>query len=576
MGWLTEGFDSIPDRHSTDWNAIVDRLQASSDPRVRDLLFLGFKRVRNIWAPVFIPSAALDCHLHILGSSGSGKTSLGILPLLIQLIRAAGTKKQPGPDVETSSVVVIDLKGDPSLMQSVRSEAASAGLPFKLVTNQLGLATHGFNPLGQPFLRARSVSQIASYFVQCFGLEYGAGYGQGWFTLLSQHALEEALKHFGRHARSIAELYPYLAGIKKDSIWNAAVANGLKPPTQSKIEETQALVKTVARFTNLEFLNIVPEGDNEDVINSQVDLMGVVTKPQVVYFYLDSDLGMADKIAQLAFCGISTAAAHRVKHNLGASEPQRYPRHRCTIVADEFQRMLGNNVASVFELSRGRSIRLVCAHQSLGQLKHGGVDLTAAVTQNTAMTWNFSASTPQDIESISNTSGERLELPEWNYDYVEQVLDMLNSPNGAQPNWRGTDPVRLVPRISTQDILGISADPTLSILRLATNHDPWVEKGLPIVLKSEHPITLAESRRRADMRWPSVDAYKGMIIQSSSMEQLDEKMPAAKPDSTQSETSPLGSSVSAEPPPKTSKQIEKLLEEHRQVNQIRKSKKEDK
>src|SRR5262249_10294740 len=108
----------------TTWDNAVDRLL---NPVVRDgdaskNILLG----RNYYLdyPVLLDRRILDEHGHITGGSGGGKTSLGVAPLLSQLIAS-----------EDCSVVLLALQGDPALFPAPRSEARGAGATLQWCTN---------------------------------------------------------------------------------------------------------------------------------------------------------------------------------------------------------------------------------------------------------------------------------------------------------------------------------------------------------------------------------------------------------------------------------------------------------
>ena len=69
-----------------------------------------------------LPAAdrSLRTHAHVMGGTGSGKTSLCLAPLAFQLTAHAD-----------SSLVYIDMKGDNALFWGAFVEAERAGLPFR-------------------------------------------------------------------------------------------------------------------------------------------------------------------------------------------------------------------------------------------------------------------------------------------------------------------------------------------------------------------------------------------------------------------------------------------------------------
>ena len=129
------------------WEMLSSRLRVSSDPIERDSLFMGINAADG--SPVLVPRTVFQEHAHLLGDSGSGKTSLGLAPLISQLIR-----------YRDCSVVIIDLKADDlALFEGARIEADKAGLRCRWFTNQLRQPTYGFNPLTQAHIDQLSLYQ---------------------------------------------------------------------------------------------------------------------------------------------------------------------------------------------------------------------------------------------------------------------------------------------------------------------------------------------------------------------------------------------------------------------------------
>ncbi|MBS0261574.1 MAG: hypothetical protein JSS02_06410, partial [Planctomycetes bacterium] len=139
--------------NTANWDHLVARIQNSSDPTEQNSLILGVNAADD--SPVLVPRDVFREHAHILGDSGSGKTSLGIMPLMMQLLRQG-----------TCSVIVIDLKADDQvLFETISREAAAVGrrfqslepehpgFPFRWFTTEVGRATYAFNPLRQSFLQ---------------------------------------------------------------------------------------------------------------------------------------------------------------------------------------------------------------------------------------------------------------------------------------------------------------------------------------------------------------------------------------------------------------------------------------
>jgi len=84
---------------TTPWDNRVERLLWSRDKLESEHIYMG----RSFYGdyPVLLHQNLLHAHAHILGDTGSRKTSIGIAPMLTQLIGR-----------EDSAILIIDLKGD--------------------------------------------------------------------------------------------------------------------------------------------------------------------------------------------------------------------------------------------------------------------------------------------------------------------------------------------------------------------------------------------------------------------------------------------------------------------------------
>jgi hypothetical protein len=150
-----------------------------------------------------------------LGDTGSGKTSLGLVPLITQLMRFGDC-----------SVVVVDLKADDQyLMETLRREAASlderlktaeepSSYPFRWFSTVLGRGSFGFNPLTQPVMSQLDPDQRTDILTAALGLQYGNDYGRKYFGDANYDLLNYALRENPR-IQCLAELEQVLAGAER-------------------------------------------------------------------------------------------------------------------------------------------------------------------------------------------------------------------------------------------------------------------------------------------------------------------------------------------------------------------------
>jgi hypothetical protein len=108
--WISTSFWKCRS-HRQNWNKITETLHTCDNGKFRHDIFWGVNTADN--GPVIVPSKVLREHVHFLGDSGSGKTSLGISPLLAQLMQFGD-----------ASVIVIDLKADDQTLFEVMREGA--------------------------------------------------------------------------------------------------------------------------------------------------------------------------------------------------------------------------------------------------------------------------------------------------------------------------------------------------------------------------------------------------------------------------------------------------------------------
>ena len=112
----------------TDWDGYVARLRQSRNPLERRCIWTGCSLAEGY--PILVDRKLYFEHVHVVGSTGMGKTALSLTSDLIQLIR-----NNSGEDA-AGGIVIIDCKGDPALLHTAREEAAAAGRTFKWFTNQ--------------------------------------------------------------------------------------------------------------------------------------------------------------------------------------------------------------------------------------------------------------------------------------------------------------------------------------------------------------------------------------------------------------------------------------------------------
>jgi len=445
------------------WDDLVNRVRRSGDPVEKESLLLGV----NAWddTPVIVPRDVFREHAHILGDSGSGKTSLGIASLLTQFVR-----------FRDCSVVIIDLKGDDlALFEGARIEAERAGLKFRWFTNELDKPSHIFNPLTQSHLPRLTPYQRTDVLTSALGLQYGSDYGRGFFSDANAEMLFYAMKFRSEGVSSFKELSEVL---------------GMKAPFLKMDKELKKagshLQAMITRLADCEPLNATGKGPySEEALANAIDMPDVFRTPQVLYFHLSSAIGTAStaEMARLAIYSLLTAA----KTTPAGERGQVY------LFIDEFQRIVANNLELILQQARSMNIGAILANQTLGDLKTAGVDLLPTVRANTRFRQFFAASDLAEQEEIIKTSGETTVYTSSLSRYVGSVL-------GASANLSLSETV--TPRLRVNDVLLATDHPQQSIVYIRRGKGYAQFGGMPFVMTSAFHISQAEYEERKHAAWP--------------------------------------------------------------------------
>ena len=417
---------------------------------------------------MIVPRRVFEEHAHFLGDSGAGKTTLGLAPLISQMIRA-----------RDCSVVIIDLKGDdPALFENARIEAEEADLRFRWFTNELGKATYVFNPLMQRHLAELSLYQRTDLLTASLGLQYGTDYGRGFFSDANAELLYHALRS-RPYLRSFVELSHILRQREPFRTVSA----------QLKMAGSH-LAAIVTRLGSTEALNAQPSPEFPDeLLAAAIDMREAFEKPQVIYFHLSSALGTASsaEIARMAMFSL-----------LSASKFVQGKREQVFLVVDEFQRAVSNNLELFLQTARSMNIGVILANQSLSDLKKPGVDIVSTVRTNTRYRQIFAAGEMQDLRELIFTSGETLIHGRgWN-----QTLGfMLTGPAGAITSKTTTEVVS--PRLRVNDLLLASDHPLQSVCHVRRGEGFAQYGGMPFIMESAFHISEEQYLRRKQAPWPA-------------------------------------------------------------------------
>jgi len=338
--------------------------------------FIGRDPLSQQGLPLMLHEDILHEHIHILGSTGSNKTTLGIMPLVTQILRL--TEKRP--------VIIMDLKGDTALFHTVREEAYRNNQEFVFFTLDSDKPTYRFNPfVGLNRVNA-SPNERSQPILDALGLNHGEGYGRSYFSRNHRRILLDVLREAEKKGKAITSLKDLYATIKskKKSV-----------PDQQKDE----LISALEGLFDYPQLFTTPE-EEESHAESIIQFDRVLDRCQVVYFWLPAPTQSITvrEVGKLALYSLFFAAIRRRDANL--------PHRQAHLIIDEFQQLVGDQLGLFLSQSRSYGISLLLSNQNISQLNSNDVKLWPLVTSNVRASMHFGSGDVTELELLSKVSGE--------------------------------------------------------------------------------------------------------------------------------------------------------------------------
>lgn len=474
----------------TDWQGYVSRLQHSKNPVAREHLWLGVHATEDY--PILLHRGILGEHAHLLGDSGSGKTALGMAPMLAQLISA-----------EDSAVVILDLKGDMPLFQTAQ---AGAGSRFKFFTNEVERATHAFNPFTSLASEHISLNQVCEVFLSALGLEHGEGYGRSYYSRVARNLL----------AKTIHE-YPDIASFEE-------LRDKVGKFTSSSSDEKDAF-ELIAVVESLAGVPQINHTAKDQVLDNAIDMVQVLKNREVVYFWLPAAIETASvrEIAKLALYTLFTSAYQ--------SQREQSNSPRVWVFIDEFQHVASLNFKLLLQQARSMSMGMILANQTDSDLWTKEADLKGTVQSNTRFKQIFAISNYEERESLSKASGETLYYTN-RFDADGEVTSMHE---------------HVGPRLMANDIISLSDEKDTSIAIIGRGEGYSQFGGYAFAVRCDYHITKEEYERRKGAAWPTSNA--------NTLTAHRKRMTEVGPEVENKPLSAVYILVEGEPPPEVSTKV---------------------
>ncbi|MFN0135690.1 MAG: type IV secretion system DNA-binding domain-containing protein [Phycisphaerae bacterium] len=498
-------------RNITEWDSYVQRLRESRDSLETEHVWLGVAIETD--SPVIMHRQLAAEHVHLMGSTGSNKTSVGVTQLLEQLI---------GPD---SSLLVLDLKGDMALFEAARLAAqnakdrrgASRPIRFRWITTESDRTSYVFNPLNQSYMRRLPTLERTQILARAVGLEHGEGYGRGHFSSQNRNAL---LKLFAAcpDVDSFRKLHE--EGRRQKKLF-----------TSWEREHASDMFSAIFTLANIDALNLTKR-DHVDplVLQNAIDMSELVHHPNIAYFRLPatSQAAANREVGKLAIYSLLTAIRQS-----GQCSRQIY------IVIDEFQQLVSTDLAVVLQQARSYGVGVIMAHQTQSDLKLPEADMTQAVEENTHFKQIFSVNDLGHRQSLEKLSGEALyHLAAWKQGFEAYGDGVLEPDVGLNP----VDPCaedapvnvtpQVGPRLRANDLIEMSARQNVSLVQFKRNVGYGQYDGHSFLIRTDYHIPRKTYLGRMSAAWPSLQSAPGTIVAPLPAESFFYQIGVEKPTAT--------------------------------------------
>ena len=122
-------------------------------------------------------------------SNGCSSSQSGRVPRTARLAGGEPHAREP------TSILVVDLKGEPALFHTARLAARRAKIPFRYFSFLPDRTSHVFNFFSQSHIDEMSKGHLTQELLQAVGAEYGQAYRASFFSSINEVVLLNTLRH---------------------------------------------------------------------------------------------------------------------------------------------------------------------------------------------------------------------------------------------------------------------------------------------------------------------------------------------------------------------------------------------
>jgi type IV secretory pathway TraG/TraD family ATPase VirD4 len=306
---------------------------------------------------IVIEESTLNRHLHVLGPTGGGKTSLVILPLSRQAIEKG------------RGCCFIDFKGDDVFKKYVQQRAKEKGRKFYYFSIDPNEPSVGYNPLSSGDIHSK-VDRIMT------ALELIYHGPAGFYSNVQAMTFVELLKEMVQGKKVINFL----------SVKDALEDPSFLERTDVSAQEVKGLLAAISWIAGIEVIN-----------RDELDLAKVIKDGDVVFFALKSQVNtrLAEAIGKMLIIDLKSQAVSRKE-----TDPPYF------IFIDEFQNLACSHFVDVISKVRSANFCLVLSNQSRGNLSNVSPAFENAIFTNSATKVIFMQEDPFDAKFWSDKTGQ--------------------------------------------------------------------------------------------------------------------------------------------------------------------------
>ena len=321
-----------------------------------DKYFLGLADNKK---DIVIDEKLLTHHLHILGPTGSGKTSLAILPLARQAID------------KNRGCCFIDFKGDEVFKRYIQAYAKDKGKKFYYFSIDPDEPSIGYNPLSSGDIYSK-VDRIMT------ALELVYKGPASFYSNVQAMTFVELLKEMAKDKKEINFLSV------KDLLENPHFLRRLYVEDQ----EVKGLLAAISWISGIKAIN-----------SNELDLARVIKSGDILLFALKSQANtrLAEAIGRMLIIDLKYQAVSRKENDTPYF-----------IFIDEFQNLASQDFVDVISKVRSANFCLILSNQSRGNLAKISPAFENTIFTNTATKIIFLQEDPVDAEFWSAKTGTTL------------------------------------------------------------------------------------------------------------------------------------------------------------------------